>query len=358
MLKHEILNLSVQLMDKTGNTSTGNIHRQLAIGFAFVVIALTLFVIFTSYQMRQQRQNSVSDLDVQDEIGKLLLEINKMAGEIMTVKQKNHDFDGDPIVVMEFLEKDAQKELQRALKNNELEIYIQFFVDTENKKVVGGEALTRWSHPEQGFLMPKSFVPYLEEEGLISAIDYNALVKSCEFLQNIYDKGKRDMFISCNFSRTTFSSPDFADQCIEIIDQHSFPKNLLILEMTETGTLPNLQNVRENAIRLKEYGVNIALDDFGENLTSFNDLNDYPVDILKLDRRLIANSHTDKGKAILKGMVRIGHDIGLKMLAEGVEKDEQADLLYEIKCDMMQGFHYHKPVSTQEALEKLEKTKA
>ena len=255
------------------------------------------------------------------------------------------------------LEQKLLSSVEQALDGQEFQLFIQFYADAKSLEIVGGEALSRWLHPEQGLLPPGVFVPLLEQEGLTYRLDYHCLRCSCEFLQRMADRNIKDFFLSCNFSRETFSSPDFVERCTEIVGNYSFPRELLILELTESVLVKDLSTIRANMLALKEYGLRIALDDFGEGFSSFSDLQECPVDGIKLDKKLVDNMSTSIGGSILRAMIQIGHELGLTILAEGVETPAQAQALKELNCDVIQGFHFSAPLPQAEAEEKLLKEK-
>ena len=243
--------------------------------------------------------------------------------------------------------------VDHALEHHEFKLYIQFYVDAHRHCIVGGEALSRWLHPEKGLLLPNVFVPVLEREGLIYKLDYDCLRSACAFLQKLADQGVQSFFLSCNFSRETFSAADFPQKCMEIMEDYRFPRELLIFELTESTSAKHSSQIRENMQALKAYGVRIALDDFGEGFTSFADLQQYPVDGIKLDKGLIDNITTKNGIAILRAMVQVGHELGLTILAEGVEQEEQAMALQQIHCDVIQGFRFYAPMPDSACMDKI-----
>ena len=193
----------------------------------------------------------------------------------------------------------------------------------------------------------------LEREGLIYKLDYDCLRSACAFLQKLADQGVQSFFLSCNFSRETFSAADFPQKCMEIMEDYRFPRELLIFELTESTSAKHSSQIRENMQALKAYGVRIALDDFGEGFTSFADLQQYPVDGIKLDKGLIDNITTKNGIAILRAMVQVGHELGLTILAEGVEQEEQAMALQQIHCDVLQGFRFYAPMPDSACMDKI-----
>lgn len=250
-------------------------------------------------------------------------------------------------------EQRLREDVCRGLERQEFLLYIQFYVSVKDLRIVGGEALCRWEHPEKGFLTPDRFIPLLEREGLIETLDYAILEKVCTFLEELARGGVRDFMVSCNFSRKTFSSEDFLTRCGEILSRHAFPREMLVAELTESSLFRDQGQARKNAQALKDLGLRIALDDFGEGFTSFYDLLEYPVDGVKLDKSLVDNIGRPKGEAILKAMMQVGRDLGLTVLAEGVETDEQVRALREMGCDMIQGYRFFHPVPDWDARRQL-----
>ncbi|MGI5959148.1 MAG: EAL domain-containing protein [Massiliimalia sp.] len=246
-------------------------------------------------------------------------------------------------------EKQLQASIEQAFENHEFELYIQFYVDTDSYKIVGGEALSRWNHPQKGMLNPNVFVPLMEREKMISKLDYYCLRKVCIFLHDLVEQKVDRFFVSCNFSRETFAAVDFADRVKEIIDAYHFPRELLILEITESSSVKNTAQIQHNIKVLKNYGVSVALDDFGEGFTSFYDLQKYPINGIKLDKGLIDQIMTPSGSAVVKAMIQVGHELDMTILAEGVETEDQVKALRAMHCDVIQGFHFYIPLPEWEA---------
>lgn len=246
-------------------------------------------------------------------------------------------------------ERHLQASIEQAFAQKEFQLYIQFYVDAANFAVVGGEALSRWKHPQKGVLLPSMFIPLMEREKMISRFDYYCLKEVCFFLKGLLKEGVDTFFVSCNFSRDTFAAADFVQKVQEIMNGFTFPRELLILEITESVSVRNAAQIRQNIIALKKYGVRVALDDFGEGFTSFYDLQKYPIDGIKLDKGLVDHVTTPIGTAILKAMIQVGHELNMTILAEGVETDEQVRARQEIHCDVIQGFRFSHPMPQWEA---------
>lgn len=235
------------------------------------------------------------------------------------------------------------EEIYEALKSDEIELYLQLYSDTPDLKIAGGEALARWNHPERGLLGPAHFIPALEREGLIYVMDYYCLDKACSFLDEVADMGIEDFFVSCNFSRKTFAAEDFVERWQEIVDRHHFPLNMLVFELTESVEPKYRSRLRKNLIETKARGVRVFLDDFGDGFTSLYDLREYAVDGVKLDKTLTDNADTLRGRKIIESLVSLGHDLNVRIIAEGLERMEQVEVLKELGCDIVQGFCLHYP---------------
>lgn len=246
-----------------------------------------------------------------------------------------------------------QSNIEQAFVRHEFQLYIQFYIEPDTYKIVGGEALSRWNHPQKGIIMPDVFVPLMEKEKSISKLDYYSLEEACKFLQSLLENKVESFFVSCNFSRETFSADNFVEECKNIINKYSFPKELLIFEITESAYVKNIPQIQNNIMELKKYGVSIALDDFGEGFTSFYDLQKYQIDGIKLDKGLIDNMFSKSGNAILRAMVQVSHSLNMTILAEGVETDEQAEELKAIGCDVIQGFCFFVPMPDWEAKDRI-----
>ncbi len=241
-------------------------------------------------------------------------------------------------------------EIDRGIRQGEFMLYLQFFVDAD-KKIVGCEALSRWQHPEKGLLNPDRFIPLLEREGRLERLDLYNLELVCRFLDRLYDKGIQDFFISCNFARSTFALDDFVERCGKLLERHYFSRQQLVFEITESETIdmPQREQMFRNIRDIRSMGVRVIFDDFGAGFSSFGDLEQYPMDGLKLDKYLVDNMWTKQGRILLEALVRTGHEMGLTILAEGVEDERQAVALRQLKCDIFQGFLFSTPLPVAQA---------
>lgn len=242
-----------------------------------------------------------------------------------------------------------------AIERNDFQLYVQFFVHAGSFRIVGGEALSRWYHPRLGLLNPARYIPLLEETGQIEKLDIRGMEMACEFLEELSRHQVQDFFLSCNFARTTFSAPDFVQRCLEVVQRYTFPLKLLILEVTESQqmTRAEMERLRLNIQEIRAQGIRVIFDDFGVGFSSFRDLQDCPMDGLKLDKELVDNMQTEKGRIILNALVDAGHRVGLTILAEGVEQEEQIAILQKLRCDAFQGFRFAVPLPELEAKKRI-----
>ena len=246
-------------------------------------------------------------------------------------------------------------DFEGGLERKEIQLYLQFFVDAHSYRVVGGEALSRWNHPVRGLLMPDHYVPLLEKEGRIENLDFYGMEKVCVFLEGLEQQEIHDFFISCNFSRRTLASYDFTQRFTQILQNHTFPRKLLILEVTESEWIDpkESEQMLRNIMAVRDLGVRVIFDDFGIGFSSFHDLQEYPMDGLKLDKHLIDNMWTAQGKIILNALVQTGHSMELTILAEGVEDDKQIEILQSLNCDVLQGFRFFVPMPASNAMARI-----
>ena len=255
-------------------------------------------------------------------------------------------------------ERELLSDLERGLKHGEFQLNLQLVVSSDDFSIMGGEVLSRWQHPKRGLLSPDRFIPLLEREGRIDRLDLYNLDKSCAFLQQICQVRKDEFYLACNFSRRSFAQPELISHCREIIERYSFPRRCLIIEITESGLIKSedAPQMRENIRAIRSLGVQVMFDDFGLGYTTFHDLQEYPMDGLKLDKSLIDNMGTDRGRIIIDGIVRTGHELGLIILAEGVEEQWQVNELKKLNCDLLQGYLFSLPIPASEMLRRVSGT--
>lgn len=243
------------------------------------------------------------------------------------------------------------EEINHALKNDEFKMYLQFIVDSKTKHIVSAEALSRWEKTDGEVIFPIKYIPVMEKAGIITKLDYYMFEKVCKKLSEWKDTPFENFSLSCNFTRNTISEEDFVEKIKDITDRYSFDRNKLIIEITEDSIEKNLEVAIKNIFRVKELGFGIALDDIGCGYTSLVNLCEYPIDIVKVDRKILLKTVGERGKKLFYGIVSLAHYLNLKVVSEGVETEEQNTLVRESDCDFIQGWYYAKGLSEDSAEE-------
>ena len=244
--------------------------------------------------------------------------------------------------------------IDEAIKNGYLKAYYQPVVWSKGRTLCGVEALARWIDPKYGFLSPGKFIPVLENNQLIYKLDKEILRIVCADIRHNIDNGLPVLPVSINFSRADFGVIDIVEVVNEIVEQYQVPHELLHVEITESALTNEVDLLKNTINRLHAKGFATWLDDFGSGYSSFNVLKDFDFDVLKLDMAfLVGFNGNEKAKALIKSVISLADQIGMKTLCEGVETDEQAAFLEEASCGRLQGYLYGKPLSYDELLEKI-----
>jgi EAL domain-containing protein (putative c-di-GMP-specific phosphodiesterase class I) len=215
---------------------------------------------------------------------------------------------------------------------------VQYIFDGKGIAACGAEALSRWDSPEEGVITPADYIHMLETAEMIDDLDFYILGECCRTLEEWKQTPKKNLWLSCNMTRITLSGENFAQRFREIVGQYDFDISKLVIEITEDAFAEVKNLVMDNIAVCKQMGCRIALDDFGRGFSSIKDLNDYPVDIIKIDRELICGTATDKGKQLLISIVKLSHFLGIKALCEGVETENEMAASIEAECDYIQGY--------------------
>lgn len=239
-----------------------------------------------------------------------------------------------------FLERD----LRKALLNNEFLVYLQPRVDARHNKIVSAEALIRWNHPEFGLIPPSQFIPIAEETGLIIPIGKWVKRKVCEQLVQWRNEGIPLVPISINISPQRFFQKDFAESVRGLLEEFSLDGCLLEFEITENSLMRNEVDVNETIGELKKLGIKIYIDDFGTGYSSFSYLKSFRLDGIKIDRSFIHDISCQSDNAgITAAMIQLAHLLKTDVIAEGVETMEELLFLQEHNCHQVQGYLYAKP---------------
>lgn len=244
----------------------------------------------------------------------------------------------------------VEENIDIAIREGQLQMYLQPKYSISRNRIIGAEALVRWRHPLKGMIYPMEFLPVIEEDGFITKVDYYMWRKAAEFLRRCQSAGIGDCPISVNLSRRHLQDREFMRVLECVVQENGIDKRLLELEITETMEEHVSQAVRE----MKEQGFKLLMDDFGSGYSSLNILLETPFDMLKLDRKFMENMMvSDKGRLILEHIITMAEQLQLGLIAEGVETGEQVEMLKQMGCDQVQGYYYAKPMSETEFYERL-----
>lgn len=232
-----------------------------------------------------------------------------------------------------------------AIREGQLQMYLQPKYSISQNRIIGAEALVRWSHPQRGMIYPMEFLPVIEEDGFITKVDFYMWKKAGEFLGRCQKAGIRDCPLSVNLSRRHLQDREFMQVLEHIVEEFGICKHLLELEITETME----EHVSQAAREMKEQGFKLLMDDFGSGYSSLNILLETPFDVLKLDRKFMENMMvSDKGRLILEHIITMAEQLKLGLIAEGVETREQVEMLKQMGCDQVQGYYYAKPMPEED----------
>ncbi|RED51066.1 bifunctional diguanylate cyclase/phosphodiesterase [Aestuariispira insulae] len=241
-----------------------------------------------------------------------------------------------------------ENQLRRALSRDELALRYQPVLDAKSGELVGMEALLRWRHPKMGWIPPGNFIPLAEESGLIVPIGEWILETACRDARQLNEKLGKEMFVAVNVSARQFANQKLVDAVSSALEKSGLSCGLLELEVTEGVVLDHVPENKETLIRLSEMNVRLSIDDFGTGYSSLSYLKKFPFDTLKIDRAFISDIQEDSENAALtKAIIAMAHALGLTVIGEGIETEEQAAILEQWHCNYLQGYHYSRPLSIE-----------
>jgi diguanylate cyclase (GGDEF)-like protein/PAS domain S-box-containing protein len=239
--------------------------------------------------------------------------------------------------------------MRRALERNEFQVYYQPKVELESGNMVGFEALVRWERPEVGLVPPNDFIPVAEETGLIVELGKFVLETACRQTRQWHDQGYPHLHVAVNLSPRQFQQKDLVDMVRKTLKDTGLPPNCLELEVTENVVMYSVEDATHTLRELNELGVNLSLDDFGRGYSSLYYLKRFPIQTLKIDRSFVCDIiDNPDDAAIVNTIISMSRNLNLKVIAEGVETEQQLDFLKQHQCDQMQGFLFSRPVPAAE----------
>ena len=239
--------------------------------------------------------------------------------------------------------------MRRALERDEFQVYYQPKVELETGRMVGFEALVRWERPEVGLVSPNDFIPVAEETGLIVELGKFVLEAACKQTRQWHDQGYSHLHVAVNLSPRQFQQKDLVDMVRRTLHDTGLPPQFLELEVTENVVMYSVEDAIQTLRELNELGVNLSLDDFGRGYSSLYYLKRFPIQTLKIDRSFVCDIiHNPDDAAIVNTIISMSRNLNLKVIAEGVETEQQLDFLKQHRCDQMQGFLFSRPVPAVE----------
>ena len=237
------------------------------------------------------------------------------------------------------------KDLRHSIKHEHWQLYYQPKQDIKLGKIIGAEALLRWEHPQRGLLSPVEFIDFAEQHRLIVPIGDWVIKHACKQAKHWLDEGINDCKIAINLSSVQLVQPDIVDKILDSLEKYKVPPRLFEIEITETILMNNIQVAMKSLQRLHSRGIKISIDDFGTGYSSLSYLKNLPINSLKIDRAFIKDiCIDDNDKKIVQTLISMAHSMDMSVVAEGVEQQEQFDLLNHYSCDQIQGYLLSKPV--------------
>jgi diguanylate cyclase (GGDEF)-like protein/PAS domain S-box-containing protein len=251
-----------------------------------------------------------------------------------------------------------ETDLRRAVEREEFVVHYQPIVSLFDDSIQGFEALVRWQHPERGLVTPSEFIPVAEETGLIIPLGRWVLRESCRQMHQLQaaSAAPRPLSLSVNLSGKQFMQPDLVGQVKEILCETGFDPRRLQLEITESSVIENTETVTQMLLQLRALGIRLSMDDFGTGYSSLSYLHRFPIHTLKIDRSFVSGG--DGENEIVRTIIMLARNMGMDIVAEGVETREQLAYLKELKCEYGQGFLFSHPLDLDTACKLLESADA
>ena len=265
-----------------------------------------------------------------------------------------------PVMNVRAIERQSvENALRQAIERQEFVLHYQPLMNLDAGAIIGAEALVRWNHPQRGLVPPMQFIPIAEESGLIVPIGRWVLREACRQARAWQDAGLQPLRISINISAVELRAKDFVAGVRAILTETGLEPCYLELELTETFLMQDLESTAAVLHALKDMGVQLALDDFGTGYSSLSHLKRFPIDTLKIDQSFVGNLTLDDGDAsIVSAVISMGKSLHKRVVAEGVETQEQLAFLQERNCPEAQGYYFNKPMAAATLTQLLERTAA
>lgn len=246
-------------------------------------------------------------------------------------------------------DKALEMKMHNALEQGHFVPFLQPKYELEKESIAGAEALVRWIDPEEGMIYPNEFIPLFEANGFIVELDLYMFEEVCKLVERWHKEGHRMIPVSVNLSRSHFEVPNFFDYYEYVLKKYDIPPKSIEIELTESLFFNDMESLSVLVQKIHDAGLSCSIDDFGSGYSSLNMLKDVKVDALKLDRVFFENGeNAERGKDIIKSVIGLAQALELHTISEGVEERKQVDFLKEMRCDLIQGYVFAKPMPVPE----------
>ncbi|WP_022760240.1 GGDEF domain-containing protein [Butyrivibrio sp. AD3002] len=244
--------------------------------------------------------------------------------------------------------KSVEQRVRGAIQDREFKVYLQPVCDTMTRERVSAEALVRWIDSKNQMINPADFIPILEKNGFITELDLYVLDEVCRILREWINQGVDVVPVSVNFSRVDVDHHGIVEEIIATVDKYRLDHKLIKIELTESAFNDNIDSIITMLTKLRENGFIVMMDDFGSGYSNLNMFKDMPLDIVKIDMYFLRNiENSEKGLIVLESVVQMAKRLGLQIVVEGVETQEQYDYIRKLRCEMIQGFYFAKPMPSE-----------
>jgi len=310
------------------------------------LVSLLMSLLVNRYrQWRHVSPEEVAEADVVPHVSEDLKLINK-ADEFL------HDLNAQKEIALKELR--MAQEITEAIEKNEFGPYIQPIVSLPDQKLMGFEALIRWHHPKKGMIPPLEFIPVAERTDVVWHLDMLILRQACQLVQELQKAAGpigRKLYVSVNLSGVHFDSEDFSAQIAAIVKESGVDPAQIVLEITESALMGDPMVAESVLKNLKKVGLTIALDDFGTGYSSLGYLHRFSIDVLKIDRSFVQDLHNNsKSLDVVRAIVSLAKTFNLRIIAEGIESENEIYSLAGLGCDNGQGYFFSKPLPIDKAL--------
>ena len=248
-------------------------------------------------------------------------------------------------------EKELEMKMHESLERGDFIPYLQPKYELEGETVAGAEALVRWVDSEEGMIFPNEFIPLFESNGFVVDIDLYMFEQVCRMVERWGRAGWRTIPVSVNLSRSHFNVPNFFDAYEAILEQYEIPPRSIEIELTESLFYNDMEALNTLVTKIHRAGLSCSIDDFGSGFSSLNVLKEVQVDALKLDRVFFVNDNSqenERGKSVIQSVIQLAQALDLHTISEGVEERDQVESLKQMKCDLIQGYVFAKPMPVTE----------